>query len=97
MKIRFTDPAAADLRATLRYIRAHSPRGARRVQARVQKIIEVVAVYPNAGMTTKRPNIRRVVISPYPYVLFYEAVDGNIIIHGIRHAARDPSTMPGSA
>ena len=27
----------------------------------------------------------------------YEVTDSEIIIHAIRHAARDPSGMPGSA
>jgi hypothetical protein len=31
----------------------------------------------------------------YPYVIFHEATETEIIIHAVRHAARDPSTMPG--
>ena len=31
---------------------------------------------------------------PYPYVVFYEATQTEIIIHAIRHAARNPSGMP---
>jgi len=33
--------------------------------------------------------------SPYPYLIFYEATNDAIVIHAIRHAARDPSGMPG--
>jgi len=32
---------------------------------------------------------------PYPYLIFYEAAENEIIIHAVRHAARDPSGMPG--
>jgi toxin ParE1/3/4 len=35
--------------------------------------------------------------TPYPYVVFYEITQSEIIIHAVRHAARDPSGMPGSA
>jgi plasmid stabilization system protein ParE len=35
--------------------------------------------------------------TPYAYLVFYEARDTEIIIHAVRHAARDPSGMPGSA
>lgn len=97
MRVRYTLPALADLSAILDYIAAQSPHGARRVQARVQKIIELVALYPHIGMTTDEPSIRRIITAPYPYLVFYEASDVEIVIHAVRHAARDPSNMPGSA
>jgi len=34
---------------------------------------------------------------PYPYLIFYEVREGELIIHAVRHMARDPSSMPGSA
>jgi hypothetical protein len=34
---------------------------------------------------------------PYPYQIFYEATEDELIIHAVRHMARNPSTMPGSA
>jgi len=46
---------------------------------------------------TDDPTIRRLVVTPYPYFVFYEVGDDEIIIHNVRHSARDPSTMPGSA
>jgi plasmid stabilization system protein ParE len=36
-------------------------------------------------------------ITPYPYLIFYEATNDEIIIHAVRHGARDPSNNPGSA
>jgi plasmid stabilization system protein ParE len=33
---------------------------------------------------------------PYPYLVFYEATDAEIIIHAVRHGARDPSDNPES-
>jgi toxin ParE1/3/4 len=35
LRLRYTLPALADLNAVLDYIAAHSPQGARRVQARI--------------------------------------------------------------
>jgi toxin ParE1/3/4 len=29
--------------------------------------------------------------TPYPYLIFYEATDAEIIIHAVRHGARNPS------
>jgi hypothetical protein len=32
----------------------------------------------------------------YSYLIFYEPTDDELIIHGIRHSARDPSFAPYS-
>jgi toxin ParE1/3/4 len=97
VKIRYTLPALADLSATLDYIAVQSPQGARRVHARIQKIIELIALHPHIGVRTDDRSIRRVVATPYPFLIFYEVNDVEVIIHAVRHAARDPSSMPGSA
>jgi toxin ParE1/3/4 len=96
VKLRYTLPALADLNSVLDYIAAHSPQGARRVQARVQAIIDLLLLNPGIGTRTDDPAIRRMTALPYPYVIFYEATEAEIIIHAIRHSARDPSGMPGS-
>ena len=46
---------------------------------------------------TDDPSIRRMTTSPYPYLIFYEPTETEIIIHAVRHGARDPSDAPGSA
>jgi toxin ParE1/3/4 len=35
-------------------------------------------------------------VTPCPYLVFYEVTQAEIIVHAVRHAARDPSSMPGS-
>jgi plasmid stabilization system protein ParE len=95
VRLRYTLPALADLNAVLDYIAAHSPQGARRVQARVQAVIDLLLLHPHIGTRTDDPAIRRMTTSPYPYLVFYEATEVEIIIHAVRHAARDPSGMPG--
>ena len=97
VKLRYTRPALADLGAILDYIAAHSPRGAGRVQARIQALIALLPLHPQMGRRTMDPAIRRMTVTPYPYLVFYEATQTEIIIHAIRHGARDPSRAPGSA
>src|SRR5271166_3433231 len=41
--------------------------------------------------------IRRMTTTPYPYLVFYEITETEIIIHAVRHAARDPSCAPNRA
>jgi toxin ParE1/3/4 len=96
VKIRYTAPALADLDSVLDYIAARSPQGAKRVQARIQAAIHLLAIHPRIGIRTNDPSIRRLTVLPYPYFVFYEiASDAEIIIHAVRHTARDPSSMPG--
>jgi toxin ParE1/3/4 len=52
--------------------------------------------YPLAGAVTDDPTIRRMTATPYPYLIFYEATDAEIIIHAVRHGGRDPSDNPRS-
>jgi toxin ParE1/3/4 len=51
---------------------------------------------PYIGLRTEDPVIRRLTTSPYPYLIFYEVTETEVIIHAVRHGARDPSGMPGS-
>jgi toxin ParE1/3/4 len=95
VRIRYTLPALADLNAILDYTSDASPRGSERVKKRIHGIIDLLLDYPRIGATTDDPSIRRLGTPPYPYLIFYEIADDDIIIHAIRHAARDPSTMPG--
>jgi toxin ParE1/3/4 len=97
VKLRYTLPALADLNSILDYIAAHSPQGAKRVQGRIQGIIALLESHPDIGIRTDDPTIRRLATPPYPYFVFYEIAETEIIIHAVRHAARNPSNMPGSA
>jgi toxin ParE1/3/4 len=96
VKLRYTLPALADLNSILDYIAARSPQGARRVQERIQGIIGLLPTNPDLGVRTDDPTIRRLTTPPYPFLVFYEVAGTEIIIHAVRHGARDPQGMPGS-
>ncbi|UPK00525.1 type II toxin-antitoxin system RelE/ParE family toxin [Bradyrhizobium sp. 170] len=91
MKLRYTLPALADLTSILDYIADRSPQGAARIHTRIRAVIDLVLQYPLAGAVTDDSTIRRVATAPYPYLIFYETTDTEIIIHAVRHGARDPS------
>jgi toxin ParE1/3/4 len=59
VKLRYTLPALADLDSILDYIATHSPRGAKRVEARIEAIIDLLLVYPNIGIRADDPVIRQ--------------------------------------
>jgi plasmid stabilization system protein ParE len=93
VKLRYTRRAAVELEEVLAYIEEQSPQGARHVQARIKAITDLLLQHPKAGHLTSNGRLRRMVASPYPYLIFYEVTRDHIIIHGIRHAARRPSTL----
>lgn len=95
MRLRYTPAAASELEQVLADIAEQSPQGAGRVRSRIQKTIDLLIEHPLSGQMTSRHRLRRIVITPYPYLIFYEARESEVVIIGIRHAARDPSTMPG--
>ena len=96
MRLRYTLPALADLESILDHVVDRSPQGASRNHARIRAVTDLLLRYPRAGAVTDDPTIRRVTTTPYPYLVFYEATDAEIIIHAGRHGARDPSDNPGS-
>jgi plasmid stabilization system protein ParE len=67
------------------------------MQTRIQAIINFQLQYLHIGTRTNDPSIRRMTVRPLPYLIFYEATATEIIIHAIRHGARDPSGMPGAS
>lgn len=95
MRLRYTRLALNDLEELGEYIGPRSPLGLRRVQRRIKTLIENLPAHPYVGKLTDDPAIRRLTASPYPYLIFYEVTDAEIIIHAVRHGARDPGTMPG--
>jgi toxin ParE1/3/4 len=96
VRIRYTQPALADLETILGYLAARTPQGARRVQARIRMLVDLLSLHPMIGARTDDPGIRRLPIPPYPYLVFYEATAEEVVIHAVRHAARDPASAPGA-
>jgi len=97
LRLRYTLPALEDLDGILDYVAARSPQGARVIQARIKAIADLLVQYPLIGTPTQDPSIRRMTTSPYPYLIFYEISGEELIIHAVRHGARNPSGMPGGA
>ena len=65
-------------------------RRARKVQARIQAVPQLLLRYPLAGQATGRGDIRRMVVSPYPYILTYRVSEDEVVLRTLRHAARRP-------
>ncbi len=89
MKVAYSRLALAELDEILSYIRTTSPRGAQRVEARLRRVIDQIAEHPEgAERVSGAPGVRRAPLVRYPYVLYYEVIEGKITILRILHGKR---------
>jgi len=90
VRLRVTRRAATQIEKALDYIEAESPQGANNVRQRIETLFRLLAQHPYAGQATDLPGVRRLTLSPYPYMIFYRVTDSEIIIQRMRHASRRP-------
>ena len=90
MKVRYSRRALADLVHIADYVREHNPRAAVALEKRIRSSIEQLQTFPLIGRPTDDPDIRMFPIVRYPYLVFYEVMEQEILIHHIRHARREP-------
>jgi len=75
VRLRYTLPALADLEGILDYLAPRSAQGAGRVHSRIKSFIDLLPAHPLLRARTDDPTIRRLVVSPYPYLVFCEVTD----------------------
>ena len=94
MKLRYTSEALEELQRLLSDLAVRSPQAAQVVRSRIRTTARLLTEHSLSGRQTSRRSLRRIVVAPYPYLIFYEARDDEVIIVAIRHAARNPTSMP---
>jgi toxin ParE1/3/4 len=88
MKIRHTLFARAELNEIADYLMERSPRGAANVRAMMAKTIALMQRHPRAGRKQDAPNVRKITVRKYPYLIYYRIGPDSIEILNVRHAAR---------
>jgi toxin ParE1/3/4 len=94
--LRVTRRAATQIEKALDFIEADSPQGANHVRERIQTLFHLLAHHPYAGQATDLPGVRRLTLSPYPYLIFYRITDSEVIVQRMRHTSRQPRSASGS-
>jgi toxin ParE1/3/4 len=92
VKLLFTLRAIRQIDAIIDHIAAESPKGARRVRERIRTISALLEDHPYMGQLTDSENIRRLIVTPFPYVIYYRVTADAIIIQRVRHASRGLSS-----
>lgn len=94
MKLRIQKRALRQIERALSEIAGESPRGAASVEARFSEIVAFIRQHPQAGKRTTIAGVRRVFLTPYPYLIDYFVGDGEVVVQRFRHAARNPAAIP---
>lgn len=89
-KVRYARRAISDLIGIADYIRERNPRAAEAVAARIRASIAQLAMFPFIGRPTDDEDMRVLPIGRYPYIVFYEVIEGTVVVHHIRHGRRKP-------
>jgi toxin ParE1/3/4 len=90
VRVRYTRRALTQIDKVLTYVEAKSPKGAVYLRDRVVTLVTLLQEQPYAGRMTTRPNVRRLPVNPYPYLIDYRVTANEVIIMRFRHAARRP-------
>jgi toxin ParE1/3/4 len=96
VRLRVTRRAVTQIERALDYIEAESPQGANRMRERIRTLFLLLAQHPQAGQATDLPGVRRLSVSPYPYLIFYRVTDDEVIVQRIRHTSRRPPHGSGA-
>jgi plasmid stabilization system protein ParE len=91
--VRLTSAARADLVEALRWYRRRGRGLDRRFLEAFDSAIRVISQHPELGPTVEG-DVRRCLLSGFPYAIFYLVRDSKVIVIGCMHGARDPQTWP---
>ncbi len=89
MKLRYSKRAG--------YVAERSPSGAAKIEARISAMLALAQIQPHAGVRTRLSGVRRIFLTPYPYLIDYHAGEDEIVVLRFRHTSRNPSSIPGRA
>ena len=96
MRLRLTRRAATQIERALEYVEAESPQSANRMRERIATLFLLLAQHPYAGQPTDVPGVRRLYVSPYPYLIFYRVTGDEVVVQRLRHTSRRPPSVPSS-
>ena len=97
MKLRYSARALQQIDKALGYLAERSPSGAAKIAARITAILTLLQSQPHVGVRTRLSGVRRIVLTPYPYLIDRYVDEDEIVVLRFRHASRNPASIPGRA
>lgn len=97
MKVRWTEPAAANWEQAFEYIAQENVTAALRIADKIIDLTEMLAVHPLAGRPGRIAGTRELVVPDSPFILVYgvDSVAEIVWVYAIYHGRRRwPSSSP---
>jgi len=95
MKIRWSNEAAADFIAILRYIHEENPAASLRVSERMSRTVNQLKKFPYRGRPGRLEGTRELVLPPLPFVVVYRVKQDAVEIARVLHGAQQwPAANP---
>jgi len=60
----------------------------------LQSYLKVLSTNPQLFEIKKQPNYRELTLIKFPFVIIYEIIENEIIIHSVFHTSRNPQRKP---
>jgi addiction module RelE/StbE family toxin len=98
VKVRYTPGALQDLAVIADYLRPKSPAGAKRVAVAIEALARHLSKYPLSGRAQDLPGVRKGVVQPWGYVLYYrvDAAEGTITVLAVMHLGAHGRSATGN-
>jgi len=90
VRVAFTKRAIGQIDAITGRIAEQSQQGAGRVRERMQAATALLGRHPYLGQATDLDDVRCMIVSPFPYLIFHGVTADAVIIQRVRHTSRDP-------
>ena len=89
MRLQYSRAAIQNLESIREYIAKDNPRSAWVVASFVRRSIHVLERWPYHGRATSEKDVRRLVVTYYPYAVYYRIKAHEVEILAVRHTAQD--------
>jgi len=96
MKLIVSARAFGELNEAVDYLLERNPVAAVTLHDQIMTAFKRLTVCPRSGSPTTHPGLRRVVLTDFPYTIYYRPAEGRIEIISIFANARDPGDAPAN-
>jgi toxin ParE1/3/4 len=88
MRLVWTRPASAQLRAIGRHVAADDPQAALRLVRRIRSAVDLLADRPQIGRPGREPGTRELVVSGTSYIVPYIVRSARVEVLAVFHTSR---------
>ena len=88
MRVRYTATALAETNDIVARIAEHNATAAVAVGAAIKTAIGRLSSFPRMGTETEDAGVYMKIARPYDYLIFYSVFGNAVLIHNVRHPAR---------